>query len=180
MKICIIDSKCFISDESMVEDLKKIGDLALYDGIPESTDEVVRRAKDSDIILFGLMQFTNEMLDRLPNLKILQFIGTGVWNFVDVEYAESKGIKVLNIEGYGNNAVAEFALSCAFSLARRITLANNLMKERRWTIENLEGIEIEGSVFGVIGTGNIGALVAKKLSCWELMLLHAIYTNQMN
>ena len=42
MKICIIDSKCFISDESMVEDLKKIGDLALYDGIPESTDEVVR------------------------------------------------------------------------------------------------------------------------------------------
>jgi D-3-phosphoglycerate dehydrogenase len=162
MKICIIDSKCFISDESMVEDLKKIGDLALYDGIPESTDEVVRRAKDSDIILFGLMQFTNEMLDRLPNLKILQFIGTGVWNFVDVEYAESKGIKVLNIEGYGNNAVAEFALSCAFSLARRITLANNLMKERRWTIENLEGIEIEGSVFGVIGTGNIGALVAKK------------------
>lgn len=164
MKICIIDAKCFITDEVLIEQLRQIGEVSVFDGIPANTEEVLLRAYNADIIMFALMQFTNEMLDSLPNLKILQFIGTGMWNFVDVKYANKKGIKVLNIEGYGNNAVAEFALSCAFSLARNITAANKNLKERKWTQENMEGMEIEGAVFGVIGTGNIGAIVAKKAS----------------
>ena len=162
MNICIIDSKQFITDEKLIEPLYKLGNVSIYDGIPESLDETVRRAKDADIILFALMQFTNEIIDNLPKLKVLQFIGTGVWNFVDAEYANKKGIKVLNIEGYGNNAVAEFALSCVFSLARKITIADRRLKERTWASEELEGIEIEGSVFGVVGTGNIGSIVARK------------------
>ena len=162
MNICIIDAKQFITDEKLIEPLYKLGNVSMYDGIPQSLDETIKRAKDADIVLFALMKFTNEIIDNLPNLKILQFIGTGVWNFVDALYAEKKGIKVLNIEGYGNNAVAEFALSCAFSLARKITNADRILKERRWSLDNLEGIEIEGSVFGVVGTGNIGSIVAKK------------------
>ncbi|HCX62999.1 MAG TPA: hypothetical protein DHU59_11265 [Clostridiales bacterium] len=164
MKICIIDAKCFITDEHLIEPLYQIGEISVFYGTPESIEEVVARAHDADVIMFALMQFTNEMLDSLPNLKVLQFIGTGMWNFVDVEYANQKGIEVLNIEGYGNNAVAEFALSCAFSLARKITAADKNLKERKWTQENMEGIEIEGSVLGVIGTGNIGSIVAKKAS----------------
>lgn len=164
MKICIIDAKCFITDEDLIEPLYQIGEISVFDGIPESVEEVVARARDADIIMFALMQFSNKMLDSLPNLKILQFIGTGMWNFVDVEYANQKGIEVLNTEGYGNNAVAEFALSCAFSLARKITSANKNLKERNWTQENMEGMEIEGAVLGVIGTGNIGSIVAKKAS----------------
>lgn len=164
MKICIIDAKCFVNDENFIEPLNKIGEVSLFDGIPENIDEVLKRAYDADVIMFALMQFTNEMIDKLPNLKILQFIGTGMWNFVDVDYANQKGIEVLNIEGYGNNAVAEFALSCAFSLARKITIADRNLKGRNWTQDGMEGMEVEGSVFGVIGTGNIGSIVAKKAS----------------
>lgn len=91
----------------------------MFDGIPASLEEVVERAGDAEIIAFALMQFTNEMLDNLPKLKTLQFIGTGVWNFVDVEYAESKGIKVLNIDGYGSNAVAEYAVAMTMALAKK-------------------------------------------------------------
>lgn len=164
MKICIIDGKQFVTDESLIAPLYDLGEVSVFEGIPATDDEVIRRAGDADVIMFALMQFSNEMLDRLPNLKLLQFIGTGMWNFVDVDYANQKGIKVLNIEGYGSNAVAEFALGCAFALARKITIANDYLKKRRWSIDNLEGMEIEGSVYGVIGTGNIGAIVAKKAS----------------
>lgn len=162
MNICIIDAKQFIKDENLLLPLYEIGSVSSYEGIPESFDQVIERGKDADIILFAVMSFTNEMLDNLPNLKVLQFIGTGMWNFVDVEYAAKKGIKVLNIEGYGNNAVAEFALGCVFSLARKITQADRLLKKHTWSTDNLEGIEIEGSTFGVVGTGNIGSIVAKK------------------
>lgn len=49
--------------------LEELGEVAVFDGIPGSVEEVVKRAGDADIIAFGLMQFTNEMLDKLPNLE---------------------------------------------------------------------------------------------------------------
>lgn len=162
MKTCLIDAGIFIDKPKLLDPLREIGEVAVFDGIPSGADEVVERAADADIIAFGLMQFTNEMLDRLPKLKILQFIGTGVWNFVDVDYAESKGIKVLNIDGYGSNAVAEFAVSMALALAKKLYPAISVVKDGGWTLDDLMGKEIKGSTVGVIGTGSIGRLVAEK------------------
>ena len=124
MKICMIDMGVFIEKPILLEPARELGEVTVYTGVPETEEEVIRRAGDADIIVFALMQFTNGMLDKLPNLKILQFAGTGVSNFVDVAYAESKGIKVLNIVGYGSNAVAEFGVAMALTLARNILPAN--------------------------------------------------------
>ncbi len=162
MKICLIDAGIYIDKPELLKPLEALGEVSVYEGLPETVDEVVKRAGDADVIAFGLMQFNNEMLDKLPKLKILQFIGTGVWNFVDVKYAEKKGIKVLNIDGYGSNAVAEFAVSMAMALSKKITIANNVLKEKRWTIAGLLGKEIAGCIVGVAGTGNIGRLAAEK------------------
>ena len=157
MKICLIDAGIFIDKPELLAPLEEKNQVTVFSGIPDSVEEVVQRGSDADVIAFGLMQFTNEMIDRLPNLKVLQFIGTGVWNFVDVDYAQSKGIRVLNIDGYGSNAVAEFGVALGMALARKVTKADRVLKENRWTIE-----EIKGSTVGVVGTGSIGSLVAEK------------------
>lgn len=162
MKICLIDAGVFIDKPELLDPLKQAGEVIVHTGIPESVEEVVCRAWDAEVIAFGLMQFSNEMIDRLPKLKVLQFIGTGVWNFVDVDYAESKGIKVLNIDGYGSNSVAEFAVSMALSLSKKITMADRIMKSGEWNIDDLKGKEISGSTVGVAGTGSIGRLTAEK------------------
>lgn len=162
MKICFIDAGIFIEKNELLDPLREIGDIDIYEGIPDSLEEVVRRGEDAEVIAFGLMQFTNEMIDSLPKLKLLQFIGTGVWNFVDVDYARSRGIEVRNIEGYGSNAVAEFAVAAGLSAARKITAGDRVLKTGRWTIDGLQGMEIRGSVVGVVGTGSIGRLVAEK------------------
>lgn len=162
MKVCFIDAGIFISDEKLIKKLKNLGEVEIYYGIPKSVEEVVERGRKADIIVFGMMQFTNEMLDRLKKLKILQFMGTGVNNFVDIEYAKTKGIKVLKIDGYGSNAVAEFAVSMGMAALRKITACNDVLKANKWTIEGLMGSEIKGAVVGVYGTGSIGRLVAQK------------------
>ena len=162
MKICLIDAGIFIEKDELLNPLREIGEVEVYNDIPENLEEVVRRGKDADVIAFGLMQFDREMLDNLPKLKVLQFIGTGVWNFVNVDYAKSKGITVLNIDGYGSNAVAEFAVAMALSLARNITAADSIVKASGWTIEGLKGVEIAGSTIGIAGTGNIGRCAAEK------------------
>ncbi len=162
MKICLIDAGIFIDKPELLAPLEEKNQVTVFSGIPDSVEEMVQRGSDADVIAFGLMQFTNEMIDRLPNLKVLQFIGTGVWNFVDVDYAQSKGIRVLNIDGYGSNAVAEFGVALGMALARKVTKADRVLKENRWTIDELKGLEIKGSTVGVVGTGSIGSLVAEK------------------
>lgn len=178
MKICLIDAGIFIENPELLKPLEEVGTVQVFDGIPESLEEVVKRAGDAEVIAFGLMQFTNEMLDNLPKLKVLQFIGTGVWNFVDVDYAESKGIKVLNIDGYGSNAVAEYAVAMTMALAKKITRADQVIKGQGWSIDGLKGIEIAGSTVGVVGTGSIGRLVAEKfLALGAKVICCDIYEN---
>lgn len=164
MKTVFLDAGDFVTDEKLIEPLKKLGEVEVYSNIPKDLDEAVERAKGAEVVAFCLMKLPNEFIDRLPDLKVLQFIGTGVGTFVDIEYAESKGIKVLKIEGYGNNAVAEFGLASAFAAARQIGLGDKLLRRGGWVNGDCEGMEIAGSKYGVAGTGNIGALLAKKVS----------------
>ncbi len=162
MKTVFLDAGDFISDESLTEPLLRLGEVVIYHDIPKNKEEALTRMEGAEVVAFALMQITNDMIDRLPDLRILQFIGTGVGTFVDKDYAESKGIKVLNIEGYGNNAVAEFAIASAFAAARQIGLGDKLLRNGGWVNADCEGMEIAGSRYGVVGTGNIGNLVAQK------------------
>lgn len=162
MKICIIDGGVFLEKQELIKPLEKIGEVKVYTGVPESLDEVLERGGDADIIAFALMNFNRQVLENLPKLKMLQFIGTGVNNFVDMDFAKEKGIEVLNISNYGSNAVAEYALGMAFSLARHIPQGMTVLKSGSWNQDGLQGKEISGSKVGVLGTGSIGALVAEK------------------
>lgn len=162
MKSVFVDCAQFITDKELCKPLEQLGQVQYYTDVPASIDEAVERAKDAEILFFCIMQIPNEMIDRLPKLKTVQFIGTGVETFIDMEYARSKGIQVLKIEAYGNNAVAEFAIAGIFAAARQVSLGDRIVRGNKWTADGCEGLEIAGSKVGVIGTGNIGALVAKK------------------
>lgn len=163
MKFVFIDEDDIIKKDSDLNPLEELGEVEVYSHPPETEKELLNRAENADVIFFALTKFSNEILDKLPKLQIMQFLGTGMWNLVDVNYARKKGIKVLNIEGYGNNAVAEYAISAAFSLARNIPEKYKEMENEMWKLGE-EGREIKGSRFGVVGTGNIGSEVAKKAS----------------
>lgn len=164
MKFVFLDQDDIILSPEYLNPLKERGIVETYNTIPKNKEVLIERARDADVIFFAKVKIDSEVLDKLPCLKILQFLGTGVWNLVDMEYAQKRKIKVLNIENYGNNAVAEYTLALAFSLARNIPGAMRKMEKREWALSGLEGVEIEGSTFGVVGTGNIGAVVAAKAS----------------
>ena len=137
-------------------------EVLAYPDTPVEEDERIRRLQDADVICFGVYKFDREILERLPNLKMLQFMGTGYANFVDMECCKEKSIIVKGTEDYGSNAVAEYAVAQAFTLARNIAAADRTMRTGKWTYDNLEGMEIAGSTVGIVGTGNIGRLVSKK------------------
>lgn len=107
-----------------------------------------------------------ELIELCPNLKFIGRGGVGLDN-IDVEFAKSKGIKVLNTPSASSRSVAELTFAHIFSVLRFIYKSNKEMPEsgssdfKGLKKSYSKGLEIEGKRLGVIGFGRIGQEVAK-------------------
>ncbi|HKA56078.1 MAG TPA: phosphoglycerate dehydrogenase [Candidatus Binatia bacterium] len=113
------------------------------------------------LIIRSGTRVTREALAAAANLRVVGRAGIGVDN-VDVEAATKRGVVVMNTPGGNNVTTAEHALSLLFALARNVPQANASLKAGRWEREKFTGSEISNKVLGVIGLGNIGAIVAER------------------
>jgi D-3-phosphoglycerate dehydrogenase len=104
---------------------------------------------------------TREILDAATNLKVIGRAGIGVDN-VDIPYASSKGVVVMNTP-FGNSiTTAEHAIAMIMSLARQIPAADARTKAGEWPKNDFMGVEVTGKTLGLIGAGNIGSIVANR------------------
>lgn len=121
-------------------------------------EEVVELGQDCVGIIAGLEPLNSNVIDKLPNLKCISRVGVGMDN-VDIEYANSKNIKVLNTPNGPTRAVAELTVGMIFSLLRRIPQADANMKKMIWKKET--GNLLFEKKIGIIGLGRIGRMVAE-------------------
>ncbi|UAB79383.1 phosphoglycerate dehydrogenase [Erythrobacter sp. SCSIO 43205] len=104
---------------------------------------------------------TKEILDAATNLKVIGRAGIGVDN-VDIPYASSKGVVVMNTP-FGNSiTTAEHAIAMMMALARQIPAANTGTQAGEWPKKDFMGVEVTGKTFGLIGAGNIGSIAASR------------------
>ncbi|MEO0062693.1 MAG: hypothetical protein RLZZ08_1253 [Pseudomonadota bacterium] len=104
---------------------------------------------------------TKEIIDAATNLKVIGRAGIGVDN-VDIPYASSKGVVVMNTP-FGNSiTTAEHAIALMFALARQIPEANAQTQAGLWPKNGFMGVEVTGKTLGLIGAGNIGSIVASR------------------
>jgi D-3-phosphoglycerate dehydrogenase len=120
--------------------------------------EVIELGKECVGILAGLESLNSIVIDKLPRLKCISRVGVGMDN-VDIEYANSKKIKVVNTPNGPTRAVAELTMAMVFSLLRRIPQADSNMKKQIWKKET--GNLLFGKKIGIIGLGRIGKMVAE-------------------
>ncbi len=118
------------------------------------------------VIVRSATKIRKELIDLCPNLKIIARGGVGLDN-IDVDYARSKGITVMNTPTASSQSVAELSFSHMFGLARSLQRANREMKDHGTTRfkelkkEYSNGIELRGKTLGIIGFGRIGQAVAQ-------------------
>jgi D-3-phosphoglycerate dehydrogenase len=104
---------------------------------------------------------TKDVLATAPRLKVVGRAGIGVDN-VDVPAATARGVVVMNTP-YGNSiTTAEHAIAMLFSLARQMPVANASTHAGKWEKNRFMGVELSSKTLGVIGCGNIGAIVADR------------------
>lgn len=161
--------KVLISDamSKTVEDiLLKAGDIEVDVKTGLSEDELVNIISEYEgLIVRSATKVTQKIIDAASKLKAIGRAGAGVDN-IDVAFAKSKGIIVMNTPGANSHAVAELAIGYLFVLARRIQIADKTMKDGKWEKKKLMGTELKDKTLGVLGLGKIGldvALTAKAL-----------------
>jgi D-lactate dehydrogenase len=128
--------------------------------------------------------FVNDEIDR----TVLQVLaGQGVrlialrsagFNHVDLQAARDLGVTVARVPAYSPHAVAEHTLALILTLNRNIHRAYNRVREGNFALDGLLGFDLNGKTAGIVGTGQIGAIVARILTGFGCTVLaHDPYPN---
>ncbi|MDG0793888.1 C-terminal binding protein [Cohnella ginsengisoli] len=140
----------------------------------EGDDPLALAAALTDVegLIVNLEQVSDELLDRLPFLKVIGRYGVGVDN-IDLEAASRRRIAVINVPDYCVDEVAEHAVSFIFAANRKLQIASSLPRQGDWgKVQALKPIRaIKETTLGVVGTGRIGMKVIEMMAPFGCKIL---------
>lgn len=124
-------------------------------------EELLSVAGEYDaLIVRSRTKVDRDVLERAIRLKLVARSGTGLDN-VDVEFAKSKGVAVVNSPESLVEAVAEQVLLFMLGLSRKLVQADAGTKAGKWEKNALVGRELKGKVLGIVGMGRIGRRIGE-------------------
>ncbi len=132
--------------------------------------ELLRLHADAYALVVRSETITAEIMDALPDLKVIVRAGAGV-NTIDTRHARTQGVDVMNTPGANSNAVAEEVIAMMLADARHIVAADASTRSGGWEKNKFMGREISYKTVGIVGLGHIGQRVAKRLGGFECTLL---------
>lgn len=133
-------------------------------------DKTVELAHGFDAVCpFVNCRLTDKVLARLKEIgvKIVVLRASG-YNGINIPAATKLGLKVLTVPAYSPEAVAEHNFALLLSLVRKTHRAYNRVRDLNFSLDGLEGFNLHGRTYGLIGTGRIGqcaARIAKGFGC---------------
>lgn len=164
MKIFVLSpNKDAVFTPERIEMLNSIGEVEFFTvpmplaQVPGLFDGVEERivALDPD---FCDWKADTTTIATIPNLKAV-CLQTTSFSWIDCDYLKEKGIPVMNLRGFSMEAVAEWSLLMALSLARKIPL----VVKGGWNMDYItyQGVELAGKTAGVMGLGRNGKRIAE-------------------
>jgi D-3-phosphoglycerate dehydrogenase len=149
-----IDCPPFVAALYAGEIARIVPDLVIDTDDPDE-DEALERLRGCEGAVLDHTYLSRRVLEACPDLKAIAFMGTGASSYIDLTAAESLGITVRTVRGYGDRSIAEQAVALMFAGARQIARMDRDMRGGRWTVA--DGFELSGKTLGVVGTGGIGS-----------------------
>jgi len=152
-----------------IQALQSRAEVILASGRPPSALKALLQDADA-LIVRSQTQVDAALIADAPRLRVIGRAGIGIDN-VDVEVASRRGIVVVNAPTSVVVAAAEHTVALILSLCRRIPQAHQSLTAGLWERSRFVGTELRGKTVGVIGLGNIGAEVARRLAAFDVRLV---------
>lgn len=125
------------------------------------TNDNVDEAKDAEyIVSFIYSDLSEKILDQLPKVKGIATMSVGT-DHIGLDSATRRHIIVSNVAAYGPNTVAEHAIALLLAISRRIVDSVERTRQGVYEYSGLSGWDLKGKTLGIVGTGKIGAHVAR-------------------
>lgn len=154
-------------DQSGIDALTKSGFEVITKNVPqEFLADYMNQNKIKTILVRSATQVRKELIDACPTLEIIGRGGVGMDN-IDVDYARSKNIHVINTPSASSASVAELVFAHLFTGARFLQDSNRKMPFcgdldfAKLKKNYSQGIELRGRTIGIVGMGRIGQEVAR-------------------
>lgn len=164
MKIVVLDAYTLNPGERRWEELEEQGEVVVHDRTAQL--DVVRRAKDAEVVLTNKTILDGFILNLLPKLKYIGVLATG-YNVVDLDVARQRGIVVTNIPAYSTKSVAQMAIAHLLNITQRVAHYAHEVHNGVWSAQpdfcywNTPLIELAGKKIGIVGFGNTGQATAQ-------------------
>jgi D-3-phosphoglycerate dehydrogenase len=131
-------------------------------------DELLEEARDVDALIISSRDaISRRIIEGCPKLKIISKRGAKPSN-VDIEAATERGIPVTWTPGSNAVSVAEHALMMILAQMKRLIRSMSGQKDGEWRGDLVPGNELSGKTVGIIGLGQAGSELAKRLSCFAV------------
>lgn len=140
----------------------------------ELTEEQQRLAlSQAKYLVAAVFPITGELLDKAPNVRLIQKTGAGLDN-IDIAAADERGILVSSTPGVNSSTVAELTIGMILNLYRKINFMDRELKKGRWLMWEYRSFmfEMKGKTHGIIGLGNVGKEVAKLSRAFGTRILY--------
>lgn len=173
MKILLLDKNHPLITEQLTAKA-----FSLDEDFTSSYDEVLAKIEGYDgIIIRSRIPVDQKFIEHAKNLKFIARVGAGMEN-IDVAFAQKSGVELISSPEGNRDAVAEQVLGMLLILMNRLFISSQEVKNGIWKREENRGEELLGKTVGLIGYGNMGKAVAKRLSGFGCkVIFHDILPN---
>lgn len=141
-----------------------------------SKEELLKRVSDCQVLICPLSTTVDrDVINQAPHLRLIANFGAG-FNNIDSAYAKEKNIYVTNTPVVSTNATAELTAGLIIALSRRIVEGDHLMHRAGfdgWAPLFFLGHELKDKTLGIIGMGQIGQSLAKKMKAFGMKIIYS-------
>ncbi len=162
----ISDKKLAKSCGSLIE---KGHTVMQYQDKVEDMMELIKRARDADVLVVMDQILPGKLLEACPNIKMIS-IASVFHRQVDLQKAKAKLVPVCAISNHWTYSIAELSIGLLLAVIRRIVAGDSFVRGND-VVDNMEGRELFGKTVGIIGTGPEGLHVARILKAFGCELL---------
>ncbi len=127
----------------------------------------------SDFLLLAANQMNSDMMSKASRLRLIHKWGIG-YDDVDLAAAAREGVGVAITAGANAHAVAEHTIMLILATLRKLSVVDRALREGRWLFKEMrvQCLQLSGRTVGLVGFGNIGRAVARRLVGFETTVLY--------